>query len=63
MDKRKAWLLGGLFVVALIIAFAVYKAASTKTVTVSNSTGGSSTTSTHNGLAALATPLLSFFGL
>lgn len=56
--KTKIWLLVGLFVVAAIIAFAIYKGIGTsKETTVT--TGSGSTTTTTNGIGQL---LGSIFG-
>lgn len=52
MDNKKKWLIIGLFVVAIIIAFAIYKGiTSAKTVTTSTTGGG--TTTTTNGIGSL----------
>lgn len=56
--KTKIWLVVGLFIIAAIIAFAIYKGIGSSKDTVVVSTGGSTTTTT-NGIGKL----LALFGL
>lgn len=60
-NKTKTWLIIGLFIIAIIIAVAIYKGIQTAKTTTVSTTGGGSTTTT-NGIGALLTPILTFFG-
>lgn len=57
--KNKGWIIFGIFVVAVIIAFAIYKVSSTTNTVVT--TSGGSTTEATNGIGNLLTQIVGFF--
>lgn len=57
--KNKGWVIFGIFVVAAIIAFAIYRVSGTTNTTIT--TSGGSVTESNNGLLSLLNPIKDFF--
>ena len=55
---QKKWLIGGVVVMAILVGFAIFKVASTKSTTVTS--GGGSTSTKTNGLDQLLGPILTW---